>query len=81
MSDIIETYQEEQKIQPPKLAQIAFAKVVSVSADGVKVRFDGESTDSTKYFLRNQSVTFSTGQRVLMLKVNGEYIVICPVGK
>lgn len=80
MSNIIETYQEEQAIKQPAVTMFALAKVISVGASGVVVQFDGESVASTKAYRRNTDATFTAGQRVLMLKVNGEYIVLCPVG-
>lgn len=80
MSNIIQTYQEEQKIKQPKASAFAFAKVVSSGTSGVMVRFDGESANSSKAYRRNTDATFTAGQRVLMMKVDGEYIVLCPVG-
>lgn len=80
MSNIIESYQEEQKIKQPASSVFALAKVVSTSVNGITVRFDGESTNSTKAYRRNLTASFDIGQRVLMLKIDGEYIVLCPVG-
>ena len=81
MSEIIETYQQEQeKLGKTELPQMAFATVVSVHNDGLELRFDGEPEASTKHFPCNTGVSFGAGQRVLMMKVNGSYVALCPVG-
>lgn len=81
MSDIIETYQQEQKqLSQPEMPGMAFAAVVSVNEDGLELIFDGETEASTKRFPCNTGVSFAVGQRVLMMKVNGSYVALCPVG-
>lgn len=81
MSEIIETYQQEQeRLAKPELPGMAFATVVSVNEDGLELQFDGEDEASTKRFPCNTGVSFSTGQRVLLAKVNGSYVALCPVG-
>lgn len=81
MSDIIETYQQEQKqLSQPEMPGMAFAAVVSVNEDGLELQFDGEETASTKRFPCNTGVSFAVGQRVLLMKVNGSYVALCPVG-
>lgn len=81
MSDIIETYQQEQKqLLQPEMPGMAFAAVVSVNEDGLELQFDGEETSSTKRFPCNTGVSFAVGQRVLLMKVNGSYVALCPVG-
>lgn len=81
MSDIIETYQQEQKqLLQPEMPGMTFAAVVSVNEDGLELQFDGEETASTKRFPCNTGVSFAVGQRVLLMKVNGSYVALCPVG-
>lgn len=81
MSEIIETYQEEQeRLAAPELPGMAFATVVSVGEDGLELRFDGEEEASTKRYPCNVGVKFETGQRALLMKVNGSYVALCPVG-
>ena len=81
MSDIIETYQQEQKqLLQPEMPGMAFAAVVSVNEDGLELIFDGETEASTKRFPCNTGVSFAVGQRVLLMKVNGSYVALCPVG-
>lgn len=81
MSEIIETYQQEQEqLGKTELPQMAFATVVSVNNDGLELIFDGETEASTKRFPCNTGVSFAVGQRVLLMKVNGSYVALCPVG-
>lgn len=81
MSEIIETYQQEQEqLGKTELPQMAFATVVSVNNDGLELRFDGETEASAKHFPCNTGVSFSAGQRALLMKVNGSYVALCPVG-
>lgn len=81
MSEIIETYQEEQeRLASPELPGMAFATVVSVNEDGLELRFDGEEEAASKRYPCNVGVTFEPGQRALLMKVNGSYVALCPVG-
>ena len=47
---------------------------------GITVRFDGESSASSKRFKCNSSVSFASGDRVLCCKVGGTWVVLCKVG-
>lgn len=48
---------------------------------GVSVIFDGETTPTSKYFMRLATDTsLSKGNRVLVAKVSGTYIVLGKVG-
>ena len=80
MSNIITTYQEESKLKKTNEKSAFFGTVTEVNVAGLKVRFDGESTASSKRYPRNIAITFQVGQRVLIEKINGSYIVICPIG-
>lgn len=81
MSEIIETYQEEQeRLAAPEMPGMAFATVVSVNEDGLELLFDGEEEASTKRYPCNVGVKFEAGQRALLMKVNGSYVALCPVG-
>ena len=81
MSDILTTYQAEQEqLGKTELPGMALATVVSVNEDGLEIIFDGEEEASTKHFPCNTGVSFEADQRVLLMKVNGSYIVLCPVG-
>lgn len=81
MAEIIETYQEEQAIKPAEETTIAYATITEITENGLKVRFDGETEDSNKAFSCNSGIKYEVGNRVLMQKFNGEYIVMMTVGK
>lgn len=80
MSEIIETYQEEKEIHPAEDQSLAVATVAAVTANGLRVKFDGEDKASQKTYPCNVGAVFSAGDRVLMQKVSGMYVAICPVG-
>lgn len=80
MSDITETYQE-QRAQETKAPQVqSFATVTAVYADGLGLRFDGETETSQKHYKCNQYCKFAAGQRVYIQKDGGTYVVLFPVG-
>lgn len=80
MSDILETYQEEQEIQEAPEASALIASIISIDQNGVGLRFDGSTADSSKSYPRNTGVVLSVGQRVIVQKINGEFVVMAPVG-
>lgn len=80
MSDIIETYQEEQELEAPKLTDICIAKIVEVTEEGVIVQFEGEEGNSTKAFPFNVTAGLKAGMRAVMQKINGTYVAMLPVG-
>lgn len=51
------------------------ATVVSTSAAGTIVRFDGEDVASGKPYKRCSSYTPAVGDRVVMLRVNASYVI------
>lgn len=58
-------------------AELYLATVVSYSSStGVKIRLDGEETGMEKSYKRLYGTTYSAGQRVLVAKMSGTYIVI-----
>lgn len=57
----------------------SFATVGTVYSDGITLIFDGQSTASTKRYKYNTAVTFESGQRVKVLKINGTYVVEYPI--
>lgn len=81
MSEIIETYQEEQeRLGKISLPDMVYATVVSQDDNGLQLLFDGEDDASTKRYPYNLSGSYGEGQRVLSAKVNGKYVVLFPVG-
>lgn len=59
--------------------ELLMATVGAVSSSGITLKFDGQDQATTKRYKSNKSITFSAGQRVLVAKVSGTYIVICAV--
>jgi len=51
------------------------ATIIEVTDSGIKVIFDGEDTESNKYYKYNKSITFNVGDRVVCDKISGTYIV------
>ena len=80
MSDIAETYQEQQAQEPKTPQAQSFATVTAVHADGLGLRFDGETEASQKHYKCNQYCKFAAGQRVYIQKDGGTYVVLFPVG-
>ena len=78
---ILETYQEEKAIEPQEENNKAYGTITAVTKDGINVRFDGETEASTKPFYCNSGISYKVGDRVLLEKVNGGYVIICTVGK
>ena len=46
------------------------------SLSGTQLRFDGESAGSTKRYKRLSTYTPATGDRVLLAKVSGTYVIL-----
>ncbi len=80
MSDIAESYQEQQAQEPREVQTPSFATVTAVYGDGLGLRFDGENEPSRKHYKCNQYCKFAAGQRVYLVKDGGTFIVLCPVG-
>lgn len=79
MSEILETYQEEQEILTREEKEYAIATIIEDKTSTVIVKFDGEEENSTKEFPKNVGIKFSAGQRVVMRKINGNYICEYPI--
>lgn len=63
--------------QNKNTAELYLATVVSYSSStGVKIRLDGEETGMEKSYKRLYGTSYSAGQRVLVAKMSGTYIVI-----
>lgn len=58
-------------------ANLTVGTVGEVFTDGITVRFAGESSASGKRYRYNKDVTFAPGDRVLLGRVAGSYIIIC----
>lgn len=56
-----------------------FATVTSVTTGGIGLSIDGD-TSGTKKFTCNRGEKFASGDRVLVAKESGTYVVICKIG-
>ena len=56
-----------------------FATVTSVTTGGIGLSIDGD-TSGVKKFTCNRSERFASGDRVLVAKESGTYVVICKIG-
>lgn len=80
MSEIIESYQEEQKLDEQKAPVYSLAVVGRVYSDGISLIFPGTTKESKKHYSYNMNCTFKKNQRVYITKDSGTYIVLFPVG-
>lgn len=76
---IAKSYQEQQRSRETEPKNADFAKVATVSENGVTLIFDGNTQESVKVYPCNKSVTFTAGQRVRIIKISGTYLVEYPV--
>lgn len=81
MSDMIQSYQEEQALKQPQPEAARLATVDYVGSSGLQLVFDGEQQSDGKYYLCNNGIKYQNGDRVLVQKVGGSYIVVCRVGR
>ena len=77
---MIETYQDEQAMEPQEPQEANFAEIAAIYADGVSLQFDGMDAPTQKHYLTNAAIKFAVGDRVRVLKDCGTYVVEYPVG-
>lgn len=80
MSEIIESYQEEQKLDEQKAPVYSLAVIGGVYSDGLSLIFPGTTKESKKHYSYNINCKFKKNQRVYITKDSGTYIVLFPVG-
>lgn len=78
---MIESYQQEQTLERPQPEAARLATVDYVGNSGLQLIFDGETYGDGKYYLCNNGIKYQGGDRVLVQKVGGSYIVVCRVGR
>lgn len=61
-------------------ADVNFATIAAIYADGVTLIFDGETAPTQKHYLCNSFAVFAVGDRVRLIKDSGTYIVEYSVG-
>lgn len=73
-------YQErraEESGNPQTPVNLTVGTVGEVFTDGITIRFAGEASASGKRYRYNKDVAFAAGDRVLLGRVAGSYIIIC----
>lgn len=80
-SGIIGSYQEEKELELPQPEAARLATVQTVGTNGLRIIFDGETASNGKDYLCNTAIKYKPGDRVLVQKVGGSYIVVCTIGK
>lgn len=80
MSDISESYQQDQKQAQPSAVPYSFATVAAVHPDGLQLCFPGENSAGEKHYKCNTTARFEPGQRVYLAKDSGSYVVLFPIG-
>lgn len=71
---MIENEQQLAEIMPEEPPEQTIATIASIGTSGIVLDF-GE-----KEYSCNQGIKFSVGQRVLVEKRSGTYVVVCPIG-
>lgn len=81
MTDIpIQTYQDEQILEPLEPENATSARIGEIYEDGVTLIFDGTETPTNKRYKVNKSIIFAPGDRVKIFKDSKTYIVEYPFG-
>lgn len=72
-------YQEQMEIENEQRAQPnhSIATVAGVYSDGISLIFAGQAGGSQKHYPYNKNVTFSAGDKVLITRASGTYVVVC----
>ena len=60
----------------PDTEQLRLATVAGVSSYGVRLTLDGQSSAGSKQYKQLAGQSLSTGDRVLVAKVSGSYVII-----
>lgn len=79
---IIRSYQEERSLEQPRAEPARLATVYTIDpARGLALILDGEAGSDGKYYQCNTGMRYQPGDRVLVQKVSGSYVVVCRIGK
>lgn len=76
---MIISYQQRRALQrDDQRPAAALATVVEVAADGIRLKFDGETTATQKKYRYNKAISFAAGQRVKVCRVGESWLVEYP---
>lgn len=76
---ILENYQQQEALKIAESKPANVATVAEVSEEGITLLFPGDETPSIKKYKYNKTVTFTAGQRVLLIPSAGSYVVAFPI--
>lgn len=77
---MLNTWQEQKEAEQENSRTSAVLTVGIIGAvytDGATIRFPGESSASSKRYPYNRDAVLSAGNRVLLGRVAGSYVIIC----
>ena len=60
---------------------LSLATIGAKYTDGISLIFPGQTEATAKHYRCNPDVTFAAGNRVLIARVSGSYVVLCKVGE
>lgn len=63
-------------MKPKSDIEFLFATADTFRPNGTKLLFDGQSEYTEKSYKKLASATYSAGDRVLVMKVNGTYLIL-----
>lgn len=72
-------YQEQKEIENENKARPnhSIATVSGVYSDGISLIFAGQTEAGEKHYPYNRDVTFSSGDKVVIIKASGTYVILC----
>lgn len=59
---------------------LSLATIGAKYTDGVSLIFPGQTEATAKHYRCNPDITLAAGNRVLIARVSGSYVVLCRVG-
>ena len=65
---------------PQESPLLSLATIGAKYTDGVSLIFPGQTEATAKHYRCNPDVAFAAGNRVLIARVSGSYVVLCKVG-
>lgn len=77
---MLNTWQEQKEAEQENSqtsAVLTVGIIGTVYTDGATIRFPGESSASSKRYPYNRDAVLSEGNRVLLGRVAGSYVIIC----
>lgn len=78
--ELIVEQSEEVAEESEKETTIELATIVEVLNDGVTLTIDGNDSASSKHYKANTGIRFKAGDRVIISKTSGSYVVEFPIG-